>query len=393
MDKTGTFEYEIRKDVRNNQIVREVDERRLRDLWQSLGIGVVLVLVLLFSAWQHFELLRHGYRLEQMQRERAAENDINRHLRLEMETLRAPQRIEKLATERLGMVAPGAAEAIVLERVTPPAAAGQVASSPPGRTSTTVAAPPDLAWRPTLQRRLAGGGGACSRCWVAGIEARLIVLQVCAARRSGRAGRSAADETQSPAPAKRGEIFDRHGRLLAYSVDADTIYAVPTEIDDNDEDGRSCCAAALEDCDKKFREQLLERLSRQRAFVYVKRRVAPLEAKRVAALGLEGIGFMKESKRFYPNRELAAHLIGYVGLDNVGLHGIEATYDKMVRGREGKLLVQTDARGHAFSRLERSPTAGGSIELTIDEHLQYIVERELRAGVEPSTRRRRHRPW
>lgn len=119
MDKSGTFEYEIRKDFRNNQIVREVDERRLRDLWQSLGIGILLVLVLLFSAWQHFELLRHGYKLEQMQRERATENDINRHLRLEMATLRAPQRIEKLATERLGMVSPGADEAVVLERVTP----------------------------------------------------------------------------------------------------------------------------------------------------------------------------------------------------------------------------------------------------------------------------------
>lgn len=120
MDKAGTFEYEIRKDFRNNQIVREVDERRQKDLWQSLGIGVVLVLVLLFSAWQHFELLRHGYRLEQMQRDRAAESDINRHLRLEMETLRAPQRIEKLATERLGMVAPAEGQAIVLEKVTPP---------------------------------------------------------------------------------------------------------------------------------------------------------------------------------------------------------------------------------------------------------------------------------
>ncbi|MSO35195.1 MAG: hypothetical protein EXQ50_07790 [Acidobacteria bacterium] len=119
MDKAGTFEYEIRKDFRNNQIVREVDERRQRDLWMSLGIGVVLVMVLLFSAWQHFELLRHGYRLEQMQRDRAAENDINRHLRLEMETLRAPQRIEKLAIERLGMVSPGATEAVVLELVSP----------------------------------------------------------------------------------------------------------------------------------------------------------------------------------------------------------------------------------------------------------------------------------
>jgi cell division protein FtsL len=130
MDKAGTFEYEIRKDFRNNQIVREVDERRLRDLWQSLGIGVVLVMVLLFSAWQHFELLRHGYRLEQMQHDRAAENDINRHLRLEMETLRAPQRIEKLATERLGMVAPAEGEAVVLERVAPtqPPARSVVAS-------------------------------------------------------------------------------------------------------------------------------------------------------------------------------------------------------------------------------------------------------------------------
>ena len=95
MEKAGTFEYEIRKDFRNNQIVREVDERRLRDLWQSLAIGAALVIVLLFSAWQHFELLRHGYKLEQMQRERSAEIEINHHLRLENETLRAPQRIEK----------------------------------------------------------------------------------------------------------------------------------------------------------------------------------------------------------------------------------------------------------------------------------------------------------
>jgi cell division protein FtsL len=130
MDKAGTFEYEIRKDFRNNQIVREVDERRQRDLWQSLGIGIVLVGVLLFSAWQHFELLRHGYRLEQMQKDRAAESDINRHLRLEMETLRAPQRIEKLATERLGMVAPKDGESVVLERVAPtdPPAKSVVAS-------------------------------------------------------------------------------------------------------------------------------------------------------------------------------------------------------------------------------------------------------------------------
>jgi cell division protein FtsL len=122
VQKVETFEYAIRKDVRNNPIVREIDEQRQRELWQSFAIGAALVLVLLFSAWQHFELLRHGYRLDQMQRERAAEQEINRHLRLEIETLQSPRRIEKLATGRLKMVAPSADEAIVLERVTQSAA-------------------------------------------------------------------------------------------------------------------------------------------------------------------------------------------------------------------------------------------------------------------------------
>jgi cell division protein FtsL len=114
-----TFEYAIKKDVRNNPIVREVDRERHRDMWRSALVGGFLVLVLLFSAWQHFELLRHGYRLEQMQRERAAEEEINRHLRLEIETLRSPSRIERLATGRLRMVAPQPDEAQVIERVIP----------------------------------------------------------------------------------------------------------------------------------------------------------------------------------------------------------------------------------------------------------------------------------
>ena len=117
-----TFEYAIKKDVRNNPIVREVDEERHREMWRSVTLGVFLVGVLLFSAWQHFELLRYGYRLEQMQQERATQEEINRHLRLEIETLKAPARIERLATGRLQMVTPGAGEATVIERVvsTPP---------------------------------------------------------------------------------------------------------------------------------------------------------------------------------------------------------------------------------------------------------------------------------
>jgi cell division protein FtsL len=115
------FEYAIKKDVRNNPIIREVDEARQRQLWRSMLIGIFLAVVLLFSAWQHFELVRHGYRIERMQQERAAEEEINRQLRLEIETLRAPRRIEKIATEQLHLVAPARDQAIVIERVTPAA--------------------------------------------------------------------------------------------------------------------------------------------------------------------------------------------------------------------------------------------------------------------------------
>ena len=118
---TVDFEFAIKRDVRNNPIVREVDETRQREMWRSVGVGVLLVGVLLFSAWQHFELLRHGYQIEQMQRERAAEEEVNRHLRLEIESLRSPERIERIAKDELHLVEPAADEAIVIERVTPAA--------------------------------------------------------------------------------------------------------------------------------------------------------------------------------------------------------------------------------------------------------------------------------
>ena len=117
------FEYAIKKDVRNNPIVRELDEARHRQLWRTAAIGAVLVVVLLFSAWQHFELVRHGYVVQRLQQERAAEEEINRHLRLEIETLRSPKRIEAIATRQLHLVAPAQDQAIVIERVRPSAPA------------------------------------------------------------------------------------------------------------------------------------------------------------------------------------------------------------------------------------------------------------------------------
>jgi cell division protein FtsI (penicillin-binding protein 3) len=182
------------------------------------------------------------------------------------------------------------------------------------------------------------------------------------------------------AAAKRGDILDRKGRVLATSVDADTIYAVPSAVDDARGVVNALCGA-LGDCSAKERETLVDRLGKTRPFAYVRRQVSPDQARRVAALNLKPIGFIKEDRRFYPNKTLAAHLLGYVGVDNQGLSGLESTYDAQIRGKAGTVLVQTDARGRAFARFERPPTTGSAVELTIDEYLQHIAERELQAGV------------
>jgi cell division protein FtsI/penicillin-binding protein 2 len=235
-------------------------------------------------------------------------------------------------------------------------------------------------WRTTVRGRVIVAAVAFA-VWTAGIEARLYYLQIHQHDELLALALKQQHRTQT-LPAKRGEIFDRRGRLLAYSVDADTIYGVPYEVPDATSAAAALCGA-LDGCSRKEQQSLAERLSADRPFTYLRRRITPDEARKVAELKLSGIGFMKESRRFYPNRELAAHLLGYVGLDNVGLSGIEAAYDKVIRGKEGKLIAHTDARRRTYGgQLEKAPTAGGSLELTIDEQLQYIVERELRSGVE-----------
>jgi cell division protein FtsL len=113
------FEYAIKKDVRNNPIVREIDYARQREQWKFVAIAASLVLLGLFYGWQHYEIREHGYRIEEMQRQRAAEEEAGRHLRLEIDTLKSPKRIEALATRQLHLVAPSRDEAIVIERVLP----------------------------------------------------------------------------------------------------------------------------------------------------------------------------------------------------------------------------------------------------------------------------------
>ena len=230
-------------------------------------------------------------------------------------------------------------------------------------------------WRRTLKRRIAVAAVAFV-AWSIGIEARLIYFQVIRHEDlSSKAQRQQFSTTETPA--KRGEILDRDGGLLAYSVDADSIFAVPSEIE-NPASAAAALCGALPNCS---RSELAATLAKDSQFAYVRRKATPDEARRVAALNLRGVGFRKEDRRFYPHKELAAHLLGYVGTDNIGLGGIEATYDRLIRGEPGKLLVQIDAHRRIFSRDSRPPTTGSSLELTIDRYVQHVAERELRAGV------------
>lgn len=114
--------YPVTRDVSNGVVVREVDEVERRELRRWIGVFAFLVAVVLFSAWQHFELLQHGYEIERLQRERAAEEEVNRHLRVEIEALEDPARIDRIARETLHLVDPSPAETIVIERVVPAAA-------------------------------------------------------------------------------------------------------------------------------------------------------------------------------------------------------------------------------------------------------------------------------
>lgn len=115
-----SFEWAIKKDVRNNPIVREVDLERHRNMWRSAGFSVFFVAVLLFTVWRQLEVQQYGYEMGNTQQDLEKEQSINRQLRLEIATLEAPQRVDKLARERLHMVEPTAADAIIIERVIAP---------------------------------------------------------------------------------------------------------------------------------------------------------------------------------------------------------------------------------------------------------------------------------
>jgi cell division protein FtsI (penicillin-binding protein 3) len=239
-----------------------------------------------------------------------------------------------------------------------------------------------LIWRRTSGPRLAVIAALFGLCALA-ILVRLVDLQI-----FQRAALEARAENQRTnlvdVPAQRGDLLDRHGKVLAYSVDADTLCAVPNKVRDPERVVSKLCDA-LGDCDQAERAALSKSLSRsKKAYALLRHQVSPDQARRVAALQIDGVYFDKEPHRYYPNRELAASVLGYVGADYRGLAGLEATYDKKLRGRPGQMLLEFDGRKRdrrAFNRVGRDPVAGDSLELTIDANLQYVAERELDAGV------------
>jgi cell division protein FtsI (penicillin-binding protein 3) len=212
--------------------------------------------------------------------------------------------------------------------------------------------------------------------WIGAIGLRLVGLQVLRYGDFTQRAQRQQQRTIEVTP-RRGIIYDRHGRELAMSVMVDSIFAVPAEIPN-----QAATAALLGRILKVDSREVLARMKASHAFCWVARKVDADLAARVRALNLKGIYFQKEPKRFYPKRELAAQVMGYVGMDDEGLGGIERVYDEHLRGNPGKMLISLDARRRWFGRVERQPDPGQNVVLTLDQNIQYIAERELQSAME-----------
>jgi cell division protein FtsI/penicillin-binding protein 2 len=210
--------------------------------------------------------------------------------------------------------------------------------------------------------------------WFGLICLRLIYLQIFAYGDFEERAHHQQQRTAEISP-KRGIIYDRDGRELAMSVLVDSIFAVPSEIPD-----LTSTIFLISRITKDDPREIIARC-KGRSFCWVARKTRPDLAARVDALNLKGIYSEKEPKRYYPNGELAAQILGYVGMDDEGLSGIEREYDDQLRGKPGQMLIQVDARRKKYSRIEKPPDPGENIVLTIDQNIQYIAEQELKAAI------------
>jgi cell division protein FtsI (penicillin-binding protein 3) len=213
--------------------------------------------------------------------------------------------------------------------------------------------------------------GAMLLFWCAAICGRLVYLQIF---RYGSFVKQAEHQQQREIPlsAKRGVIYDRAGHELAMSVLVDSAFAVPSEVKD-----LPTAVSLITRITGDDRNVVLADCRNHRTFCWVARKADDETIERIKSLRLQGIHFQKEPKRFYPARDLAAQVVGTVGMEDAGQSGIEHGFDDALRGRAGRMFISVDARRQWFSDVEKQPEPGESLVLTIDKNIQYIAEKEL----------------
>ena len=172
---------------------------------------------------------------------------------------------------------------------------------------------------------------------------------------------------------KRGTILDRTGGRLALSVRAESLYAHPAQVEDPGE-----VAIQLAQILEESRDEIERKLNSDVPFIWLQRKLSPMQAVRVKGLQLKGLGMTNEYRRVYPSRFLAASLLGFTGVDSQGLEGLEYAYDSYLRGSERLQVLEQDALGRVFVAGEAaSPSAGGNLRTTIHPAVQFIAEQEL----------------
>ena len=212
--------------------------------------------------------------------------------------------------------------------------------------------------------------------WAIVIGARLFFLHVVHSADYRQRAERQQQRTLEVSP-RRGVIYDRNGNELAVSVKVDSVFAVPDEIED-----LHATAKTLSPLVGVSKNDLIEKLDSPRSFVWVKRKVSAAQGAALRKAKLPGIYFQKEDMRYYPKRELASHVLGYVDIDEKGLGGLEYRYNDSIRGEAGRVLIMTDARGRSFNSIEQPVAPGANLVTTIDQNIQYIVEKEIAATAE-----------
>ncbi|MCJ7830144.1 MAG: penicillin-binding protein 2 [Desulfobacterales bacterium] len=220
--------------------------------------------------------------------------------------------------------------------------------------------------------------GVCFSLAMAGIGAKAVHLQVF---RGAWLSQKAADQYEKTftSEGRRGTIFDTNLTEIAVSIDAISIGAHPALVTDP-----PAAAVSLARTLKLNRKDLLNKLKSKNTFVWIKRHVSPKETEAIKAFALEGITFLPEYSRFYPNRTLGAQLLGFSGTDGHGLEGIEFAYDRKLKGAEEKFTVLTDALGRGIAPESKPSTnfSGNNLVLTIDRNIQFITESALAEAVD-----------